>query len=153
MSTVGKRVIYAGPADGAAFAHPQTVEGKALSAVLPGSLVKQIPTGLDASDIAATVFGQLPIFANKDEMGTSKSVDDAWTINENMVAIQARSGEFMNVIVASGQNITSSGVGLSSNGDGTLKIAATNGSEEILAYSDEIINTGAGTALVRVVIK
>lgn len=152
MSTVGKRVIYAGPADGAAYCHPQVVEGEAQDAFLPGTLVVQSSAGLSTSAKAATVFDSMPLFANKDEMGTSLSVDDAWTVNDNAIAIQGRSGEFLNVIVATGQDITTSGLGLSSNGDGTLKIALNDGTEQIIAYSDEIINTGGATALVRVVI-
>jgi hypothetical protein len=68
---------------------------------------------------------------------------------ENMVALQGLSGQFFNVLVATGQNITRAGVPLSSNADGTLKIAATDGTEKILCFSDEIVNTAAVT-LVRV---
>lgn len=141
MSVIGKRVIFVGPADGSEH-KPLNVEGVAVSAVLPGTVVKQLATGLDTNDIAATVFGQLLLVADKDQQRT-KSVDDPWIINENMVAIQPRSGEFINVLVASGNNITSRGVALSRNGAGLLKIAAIDGSEEIVAHSDEIVNVTA----------
>lgn len=152
MSTVGYRVIYAGPADGTGATHPQTVEGEALSAVQPGAMVSQGSTGIDANSAAATVFGALPLFANKDEVG-SNSVDDAWTTGENMIAIQGRSGEFLNVLVASGAALSTAGIPLSSNGNttaGTLKVAATDGTEEIIAYTDEAPGTLTADTLVRV---
>jgi len=154
MATKGKRNIYVGPADGSSR-KPQTVEGKALGVVRPGALVAEAATGIDENAVAATIFGASKLWANKDE-SRSKSVDDDWVINENMVAIRGRSGEFLNVLVATAQTITKSGTPLSSNGDGTLKIAVTPAtvgvtSEEFLAYSDEIITTTAVT-LVRVVI-
>ena len=144
MSTLGKRVIYAGPAGEGAL----MVEGIALDAVVPGSLVTSVATGIQTSADASTVFGTLPLFANKDEL-RSRSVDDAWTINESMVAIQPKSGEFINALVATGQTITKVGTGLASNGDGTLKIAAVNGTDAVICYSDEIVTTTA-TTLVRV---
>ena len=150
MANKGKRVIYVGPADHGHAGKPLNVEGEALGVVRPGALCAEAATGIDESAVAATVFGSSRLFADKDQQRT-KTVDDDWVINENMVAMRARSGEFFNVLVATGQNITKSGTGLSSNGDGTLKIALTNGTEEILAHSDEIINT-SGVELVRVVV-
>ena len=146
MSDVGKRVIYVGPADGSNH-KPLNVEGVAAAAIAPGTILKQTTTGLAASDIAATVFGQLLLVADKDQQ-RSKSVDDAWTINENMVAIQPRSGEFLNVLVATGQNLDP-GTALTRNGAGLLVIAATDGTNEIVCYSDEDVTTTA-TTLVRV---
>lgn len=148
MSTIGKRTIYVGPADDANH-KPLNVEGEALAAILPGTVVEQVATGLQANANAATVFGQELLVADKDQMLT-KSVDDAWTINENMVAIKLRSGEFANVLVADGNNITSRGTPLSLNGSGLLKIALTDGTEQVLCYSDEIINVSGANALVRV---
>lgn len=145
MSTVGKRTIYVGPADGSDH-KPLNVEGLALSAAtLPGTLVALTATGIQTNASAATVFGQLTLVADKDQQ-RSKSVDDAWTQNENMVAIQPRSGELVNVLVAATQNITARGTALSRNGAGLLKIALTNGTEEIVAYSDEIVDTTGGPA-------
>lgn len=158
MSTKGKRLIYVGPADGGE-SKPLNIEGVAVSAsILPGTVLKQTASGLDADDTAATEFnGQSLLVADKDQM-RSLSVDDAWTQNENMVAIQARSGEFINALVAPTQNITSRGVPLTRNGAGLLKIATIPGtvgatSEQVLCYSDEIIDTTGGAAtgtLVRV---
>ena len=71
-----------------------------------------------------------------------------------MVAIKARSGDILNVLVATGQAIASKGTPLSLNGAGLLKIAVTPAtvgatSEQVLAYADEIVTT-TGTQLVRV---
>ena len=145
MSDKGKRVIYVGPADDANH-KPLNVEGVALAAVLPGTVMLQTATGLGQNTNAATVFGDQLLVADKDQQRT-RSVDDVWTLNENMVAIAPRSGEFINILVAAGNDITRRGTALSRNADGTLKIAATDGSEEIAAYADEVINVTA-TALV-----
>jgi hypothetical protein len=153
MATIGKRTIYVGPADGA-NAKPLNIEGKAIAAIAPGTVVEEVAGGLQANANAATVFGQELLVADKDQM-RSKTVDDAWTINENMVAIKARSGDILNVLVADGNNITSRGVPLSLDGSGLLKIAVTPAtvgatSEQVLCYSDEIINVSGADALVRV---
>lgn len=140
MSDKTKRVIYVGPADGS-NASPLNVEGVAVAAVAPGTILKQTNSGLDANDAAATVFGEPLIVADKDQM-RSKSVDDAWTINENMVGIRIRSGEFFNGLVATGQNLDP-GTPLTRNGAGLLTIAATDGTVEIVAYSDEDVTTTA----------
>lgn len=147
MSTIGKRVIFVGPAGAGNNSKPLNVEGKALAAIAAGTVVEKTATGIQALATAATVFGKELLVADKDQMRT-RSVDDPWTINENMVAIKPRSGEFVNVLVAAGNDITSAGMALSSNGDGTLKIAATDGTEEILAHSEEVINVTGSAALV-----
>lgn len=152
MSTKGKRVIYVGPADGSAFAHPLTVEGIATEAsILPGSVIHYAAAsaGLELADDAATVFGKPLIIANKQEM-TSESVDTAWTSGETMVGLQARSGEFFNVLVITAQALVR-GTALTrlAATPGALTIAATDGTEEILCYADEVVTTTA-TQLVRV---
>jgi hypothetical protein len=80
-----------------------------------------------------------------------KNVDDALTVGDTVQAFSPRPGEEYNVVVAASQNITALDVGLSSNGDGTLKIAVVTGAtpDVVLFYSDEVINTGGATALVR----
>ena len=146
MSTIGKRVIYAGPADGSND-KPLNKEGLAVAATAPGTVMSTSGAGLAASAVAATVFGQLPLVADKDQQRT-RSVDDAWTINENMVSIQPRSGEFINVLVVTAQ-VLIVGTALTRNGAGLLVIAATDGTEETVGYSDEALTT-SGTQLVRV---
>ena len=151
MSAKGKRVIYVGPADGSDH-KPLNIEGIAVSGMLPGTFLKQTTSGLAVNDIAAIIFGEQFIIADKDQQ-RSKSVDDAWTINENMVAIAPRSGEFVNALVATAQTLER-GSPLARNGAGLLKLAVTPAtvgatSEEIACYADETITTTA-TTLVRV---
>lgn len=154
MSTIGKRLIFVGPADGSNH-KPLNVEGKSITAsVKPGTILEEVATGLQLNATAATVFGQELLVADKDQM-RSKSVDDVWTINENIVALKLRSGELANVLVADGNNLLARGVPLSLNGAGLLKIAVTPAvvgvtSEQVLCYSDEIINVSGADALVRV---
>jgi len=152
MSVLGKRTIYVGPADGANH-KPLNVEGVAVDAMLPGTILKQTAAGLATSDIAATVFSEQLMIADKDQQRT-KSVDDAWVINENMVGMLPRSGELFNALVVTGQVIAERGTPLARNGAGLLKIAVTPAvvgatSEQVVAYADEIITTAA-TTLVRV---
>lgn len=151
MSAIGKRCIWVGAVDGPAD-KPLHIEGVCLSAtLLPGTIMEEVSTGLQRNATAATTFGQELIVADKDEM-RSKSVDDAWTQNENMVAIRPRSGEFFNALVATGQALVR-GVPLALNGAGLLKIAVTPAtvgatSEQVLCYADETVTT-TGTQLVR----
>lgn len=149
MSTKGKRVIYVGPADGS-DSKPLTMEGIAVAATAPGTVLKQTASGFEASDIAATQFGEQLIIADKDQQ-RSVSIDTSWTINENMAAIAPRSGEFMNILVATGQTLIR-GDALSRNGAGLLKKAVTPAtvdvtSEEVVAFAEEAVTT-SGTTLV-----
>ena len=149
MSVIGKRVIFVGPADGANH-KPLLIEGVATEAsILPGSVIDYAAAsaGLELMDDAATVFGKPLLVADKDKQ-RSKSVDDAWTISENMVAIQPRSGEFVNVLVVTAQALVKGTALTRSIGTpGALVIAATGGTEEILCFSDEALTT-SGTQLV-----
>ncbi len=148
MSVKGKRVIFVGPADGSNH-KPLNVEGVATEAAAPGSVMDfaAAGAGLELADDAATVFGKIFMVADKDQQ-RSKSVDDAWTINENMVAIQPRSGEFVNVLVITAQAVVKgSPLGRSAT-PGALQLAATNGTDEIEIYADETVTTTA-TQLVR----
>lgn len=154
MSILGKRVIYVGPAAGA-NCKPLNIEGVAVAATAPGTVLKRLATGLAANNIAATTFGEQLIVADKDQQ-RSKSIDTSWTIAENMVAIAPRSGEFINVLVATAQTLIK-GDPLSRNGAGLLKKAVTPAtvgatSEEIVGFADEAITTTA-TTLVCVRIK
>jgi hypothetical protein len=153
MSTIGKRTIFVGPA-GTNNCVPMNVEGKAVTAIAPGTIVEQVAAGLQINAAAATVFGQRLLVADKNQL-LSKAVDAALVINENMVAVVGRSGEFINVLTVTGQVIVK-GAPMSLNGAGLLKLAVTPGtvgatSEQVLAYADETITTAA-TVLVRVVV-
>lgn len=154
MSTLGKRVIFAGPADGS-DSKPLHVEGVATEAgIYPGAVLDYAAAsaGLELMDDAATVFGKPLLVADKDFL-RQKSVDTAWVINENMVAIQPRSGEFLNVLVVTAQAlVVGTALTRSAATPGALVIAATDGTEEILCYADEAVTTTA-TQLVRVKVR
>ena len=62
--------------------------------------------------------------------------------------MKVKSGEFVNVRVATGQTIVV-GTALSSNGDGALKVAVTDGTQQILFYAEEAVTT-SGVTLVTV---
>lgn len=145
-----KQMIWVGPADGANH-KPLRIEGVATEAALPGAVLDfaAASAGLELMDDAATVFGKPLMVADKDSM-RQKSVSTAWTINENMVAIQPRSGERLNVLCVTGQALVR-GTPLTRSvaTPGALVIAATDGTEEVLCYADEIVTTTA-TQLVRV---
>ena len=146
MSDIGKRTIYVGPADGANH-KPLNVEGVAVAATTPGTLLSRSSSGLGIISAAATVFGLNAILADKDQQ-RSKSVDTDWTIAENMVGLMMESGKFYNALVVTGQNLEV-GTALTRTTAGLLTIAATDGTEEIVCHSDEDVTT-SGTTLVRV---
>lgn len=150
MSTKGYRQIWVGPVDNSAD-KPLREEGIATEAASPGAVLDYAASsaGFELMDDAATVFGKPLMVADRDE-ARSGSVDDAWTINENMVAIKPRSGDILNVLCVTGQALVR-GTALTRSAvtPGALVIAATNGTEEILCYADEVTTTAA-TQLVRV---
>lgn len=78
-----------------------------------------------------------------------KNYDDALTVGQTSGAFWPRVGETYNVVVAESQTVVADSP-LTSNGDGTVKIAATDGTEQVLMYADEAVTTGSGeTARVR----
>ena len=144
-----KRKIWLGPLDNGVNG-PLLVEGLAVDAFTPGELLEQTSAGLATSNNAATVFNSECLVASEISEAEGGDITTAVTIGDTAEAIAVRSGEFVNVMVAASQNITTKGTGLASNGSGLLAIAATDGTEQILFYSDEIVNTGGAAALVQV---
>lgn len=150
MSTIGKRKIWVGPADGPAC-KPLIKEGLAIDAFLPGTLVVRSAAGLATSTKASTIFGQESTIAMEYGAHTGQDVDTAFTIGDTAIAAFVRSGEFVNALVVDGTNIVTLGSGLASNGAGRLKLAATDGTDFVLFHADEIINVSGADALVRCV--
>ena len=76
MSAKGKRVIWVGPADGS-NAKPANLEAVATTAIKPGTVLNfaAADAGFVANTVAATVFGELFLVADKDQ-ARAKSVDD-----------------------------------------------------------------------------
>ena len=145
----GYNVIYRGPADGA-NQKPMQDENVALEAdILPGMILSTAALGYSKSAVAATVFGQAPLVAEKDSP-RQKNIADAWVINENMLADRPRSGEYFNVMVITAQALVKGLTPLSRSATaGVLKIALTDGTEDIIFYADETTTT-TGTQLVHV---
>jgi hypothetical protein len=145
MAIDGKRTIFTDQKI------PYAIGGNttATAAVRPGALVEQSASGIAESARAATVFNRQILFADYDRLSAG-SVDDVIPVGDQVIARKLPADCSANVLVAAGQNITAPGLALSSNGDGTLKLAAATSLEKIVAYSDEIINTGASAALVKV---
>lgn len=143
MATNGKRKIFTDAT--VPFAH----EAEATAAVRPGSLVEQSSTGVAESNDASTVFGKQALFADYNTLAAG-DVDTSYASGETVIFRKLPADCTANVLVAASTNITAKGIGLASNGAGVLKIAATTGADKIIAYSDEIINTGASITLVKV---
>lgn len=148
-----KNKIFAGAAN---VLQPQCGEGIVITSltVRPGALVEQLATGVRESDNADTDFGQGPFVAlEKGVSFGSSDVDTVWAAGERAIYAIGRTGEFYNVRVAASQNITAPNTPLASNGDGTLKIAAIDGTDNILFYADEVVNVTTAGTLVRARVK
>lgn len=148
MSVKGKRTIWAGCAD--LHGHALNVEGIAQDAFLPGTLVEKTGDELATTAAAATVFGKKYYIAREYGDHTDQDVDTAYEVDSNALALDLRSGEFANVLVVAAAVLVEGQTGLSSNGDGTLKVAATDGTEDVLFMADESLTVGGSAELVRV---
>lgn len=148
MSTKGKRTVHVGRADGAE-SHPIIIEDVATTAIKPGAFLAWSGSGVAASPVAATVFGQMPLIADASRI-EQNDIDTDYAISDRVYAFQPQRGELYNVRMATGQ-VLIRGSALSRAGTtGRLKLALTNGTEEIVAYSDEALTTAANDQLVRV---
>ncbi len=125
------------------------VEGLAIDAFLPGTIVERKAGGLETTAKADTDFSTECLVALEYGDHVDQGVDDAYTIGDTAIAAKMRSGEVAYVRCAVA-NITTKGLALASNGDGTLKIAATDGSDKILFNSEQIINVTVAGTLVKV---
>ena len=143
---MAKQKIYLGQADGSST--PTIVEGLAVDAIVPGSMVTRGAAGLATSTKAATFFASEALIAQELGSGRGAEITTAYTIGDTAQAVKVKSGEFVNVRVATGQTIVV-GTALSSNGDGTLKVAATDNTQQILFYAEEAVTT-SGVTLVTV---
>lgn len=121
----------------------RSIEGEAGAAIPAGSVVAftgERAIGLsaaDGDDAALLVADYNQLKAGGD-----------WESGDTMVCRQLPADEVAYVRVAAGQNITNRFTGLAIGTAGTLRIA---GAEDAVAcFADEVINTGAAVALVRV---
>lgn len=144
MALKGKRLIFADACSPKAQELPATT-----ATILPGNVLENVAGGYALSDDASTVFGKPLLIADYNFLAAG-DVDTAYADGDVVYARTLPKDDFANVRVAASQNITLLNTGLARNGDGTLKIGATDGTDAIVAYADEIINTGGAAALVRV---
>lgn len=138
-------VVFSGPASKVA---PLSREAKVASGqtILPGALV----TYSSGEWINHNVDGQ-GANAFIADMNTieQKNVTDALTVGQDHKAFVPEVGCTYNLNVGASQTITAGGL-LTSAGDGTVRVAAADGSEATMFAAEEAITTGAGeTARVR----
>lgn len=145
---MAKNVIWAGPADGSNCS-PMTVEGEAAAALIPGSLADIAAEQIAYSNADGTAPVNVLIVREVGEQ-FGKTITDPWTAGENSITVQPRSGEFVNVRLAASQNVAF-GAALTSNGDGTFKVAGA--ADHPMLYAREAVVTAAGvtSTLVRAV--
>lgn len=147
MAVNGKRNIFNDVKDLTSY------NAVATAAIRPGSLVVQSTVSnndaVTESALADNVTNQRSMLADYNFL-QAQTVDDSWAANSVCVFREVPKDCRANALIAANQNITQRGTPLSSNADGTLKIAAADGSDVILFFSDEIINVGATPALAHV---
>lgn len=128
--------------------HPQVAEAFAGEAgIKAGMLLKKDAGEFVAHDVEGQ--GGMVYIANLDGLAQS-GVDHTYTDGETVFAFAPAPHQFFNVLIASGNNITAKDTALTSNGDGYFKIAATDGTEEVLAYADEVANFSSAAGFCRV---
>ena len=137
---------------------PHLVEGIVIDAFTPGQLIERTVssgvTQLETTDNASTTFGNEFLVAKElpSTIG-GETITTPWVVGETGETIAPRSGQLIHLSFANTQNITRKGVAVASNGDGDFKIAvipATVGatSEQVFAYTEQIINVTAAQTLV-----
>lgn len=140
-------VVFSGPAD---VVKPLYDEAPVATGqtILPGHLVIK-SSGEWVVHATAGVGGEYRI-ADMNII-EQKSVTEALTVGQTSGAFIPEPGQTYNIIVGASQNIAV-GDALTSNGNGTVKEATTNGAtpDVVLFYAEEAVTTGAGvTARIR----
>lgn len=125
----------------------QTIEGVAQSAFKPGQLLARgTGSAIDATAKASTTFGNEFLICDDQPSTLGGSTSTAVTVGETIEAISVNDGDFVLLSFANTQNVTAKGLPVASNGDGDFKLAATGGTEQVFAVTEEVINvTAAGT--------
>lgn len=147
---MAKRRIYIGRIDTTASQPLRAPAALVVDAFLAGTLLKSTDSGYATSDLTDASTEQQLLLAEIVPANEGGDITTAHTVGDSIEPVALLPGELANVRVINGTNLTRTGIALASNGDGTLKIAATDGTDVVLAFSDEIINTGASVALVQV---
>lgn len=127
---------------------PTVAEAKAAAALTPGWLLFK-----SSGDFAAfnTDGGGDGVKLYVCDMNTLKqqTATEAWTSGDTAIAFEPKPGERYNMVVSAAQNITAVDTPLAADGAGTLRIGVP-GTDFIVCYADEVINTSGTAQLVAV---
>ena len=136
--------VFAGPVE---VVKPLMREAKiATGEALVGGMLVELTSSEWAAHATADVGGDICVI-DMDTIG-QQAVGDALTVGQSHPAFIPQVGYSYNLILAASQTITK-GESLSSNGDGAVKSAATDGSSEALFVADEDVTTTGSTGRVR----
>lgn len=134
-------VVFAGPVEAV---KPLLREAKIKTGqTLVGGNLVEIDAGEWQAHGTAGVGGDLYVI-DMDTIG-QKKVGDTLTAGQSHPAFIPEVGKSYNLVLTTGQTIAK-GASLTSNGDGTVKAAATDGSEEPLFVASEAVTTTGATA-------
>lgn len=132
---------------------PDLVEGIVVDAFTPGQLLERTVssgvTQLETTDNAATTFGNEFLVAKEvpSTLGTTL-ITEPWTVGDTGESIAPRANQLVHLSFANTQNVTRKGMPVASNGDGDFKLGVTNDTEQIFAFTEQIINVTAAQTLV-----
>lgn len=115
--------------------------------ILPGMLLIKSAGEFIQHNVAGE--GGMAYIANMNA-SVQGQINDAYADGETVNAYEPRPHDYYHVRIAVGQNITAKDTPLTSNGDGYLRVALTNGTEEVIAYADEIADFTSESGLLRV---
>lgn len=130
--------IYAGPVTETL---PQVVEGPAATALTPGEIVTKTSNG--KLTLHAVSGGGGAVLVVQENYLAMKGVDVDIAADDVAIGIVPLDEQLLRVRVATANNVVI-GSPLSSNGDGTVSIAATG--EEVLFFAEEAYNNTSGSA-------
>jgi len=142
---MAKNTIFAGGISN--VDRPLVEEATCSAAVLPGRFMLRT----SGQFVAVTTNGEGGALYIAD-LNTMKQggIADTWTSGDTVKGFYPRAGELYNARVAATQNITALDTALAVNAAGQLRIALTDGTEEIVAYAQEVVNVTAADTLVLV---
>lgn len=136
-------VVFAGPATSV---KPMVREAKIKGAGMVGGMLTELDAGEFQAHSTADVGGDIYVI-DMDTIG-QKLVTDTLTVGQSHPAFVPEVGKSYNLILAAGQVITI-GESLSSNGDGSVKSAPTDGTSEALFVAEEAVTTTGSTARIQ----
>ena len=122
------------------YGHGTQKEAAALGDITPGMLVEVADGGVQAHDDAGLVAA--PSFANEYGL-TGGTIDDKYEEGDQVIYTTYQPGSGIYALLANDQD-ASVGSLLSSNGDGTLRVAADG--HNVVAQATEALNNTSGAA-------